>query len=234
MNILIMSKIFANSGVGSHIMDLSENLAGRGNTVFIMSGTNDHEDFCNDKKISFTYIDFAMAPNKFVRNIYVIINFIKKNRIEIVHCHHRTCAFYMNIISKLTGVPFVWSNHLDNIPSDFIHRHTTFIGKQAICVSTDLKKFCIDKLHIPANKISVVYNGIHPERYIYDVKYVQEFRKKHQIGDKKVIGLFARMAPVKGHINLINAVSTIPEEKMQHHVVVFFGGGVLSRIMSEA
>lgn len=31
MNILIMSKIFAKSGVGSHIMDLSETLKKQGN-----------------------------------------------------------------------------------------------------------------------------------------------------------------------------------------------------------
>ncbi|MCB7320093.1 glycosyltransferase [Lacrimispora sp. 210928-DFI.3.58] len=130
MNILIMSKIFANSGVGSHIMDLSENLVERGHTVYLMSGTNDHEEFCCEKKINFTYIDFSMTPLNIIKNIDIICKFIKKHRIDIVHCHHRSCAFYMNILSRFTGVPYVWSNHLDNIPSDFIIEKQHFMANK--------------------------------------------------------------------------------------------------------
>lgn len=225
MNILIMSKIFAKSGVGSHIMDLSETLQKRGNSVTIMSGTNDHPNFLAEKQIRFVQMSFSMQPIQFCKNVATIVDFIKENQIEIVHCHHRTCSFYMNIISAITGVPFVWSNHLDDIPSDFIHRATTFYGKQAVCVSTDLKKFCMNKLRIPEDKISVVWNGIRPESYKYDEKYVADFREKHRMGDQKVIGLFSRMAPIKGHQHLINAISNIPREKLANHVAVFFGGG---------
>ena len=225
MNVLIMSKIFAKSGVGSHIMDLSETLKKRGNEVTIMSGTNDHTDFCKEKEIPFVHMSFSMQPIQFVKSTHNICKYLKEHNIEVVHCHHRTCAFYMNIISRVTGIPFVWSNHLDNIPSDFVHRVTTYYGKQAICVSTDLKEFCTTKLRIPEEKISVVYNGIHPEYYQYDEAYDNGFRSKYNIGSKKVIGLFARMAPIKGHLHLINAISRIPAPKMENHVVVFFGGG---------
>lgn len=224
MNVLIMSKIFAKSGVGSHIMDLSEMLMERGNTVSIMSGTNDHEGFCKEKNIPFVHVEFSMNPKRFLKNVGKIRRYIENKHIDIVHCHHRTCGFYMNIISKLTGVPFVWSNHLDNIPSDFIHRATTFYGKQAICVSTDLKNFCMDKLKIPEDKISVVYNGIHPENYQYDAAYVRKFRTSHRLDDRKVIGLLARMSPVKGHQHLINAISMIPSSKLENYAVVLFGG----------
>lgn len=225
MNILIMSKIFAKSGVGSHIMDLSETLKKRGNFVAIMSGTNDHPDFLKEKGIIFLQMPFSMEPVQFGKNIVVIVRFLKEHKIDIVHCHHRICAFYMRLISKITGIPFVWTNHLDNIPSDFIHRNTTFYGKQAICVSTDLKNFCMKKLRIPENKISVIYNGIRPEEYTYDKEYVKSFRAKYSLEKKKVIGLFARMAPIKGHLHLINAIEMIPRWKMNDYVVVFFGGG---------
>ena len=218
-----MSKIFALSGVGSHIMDLSEELIAKGNHVWIMSSTNDHEDFCRETGIEFTFCDFSVQPLRMIKNIKFIQKFFKENNIDIVHCHHRTCSMYMQILSKLTGVPFVWTNHLDNIPSDFIHRKLTFYGKQAICVSSELKSFCTDKLRIPEEKISIVYNGINPKKYSFNKEYADTFKSKHNIGKQKVIGLFARMSPVKGHRNLIHAVSMLPEAMRDQFFVVFFG-----------
>ncbi len=220
----MMSKIFANSGVGSHIMDLSKGLIAQGHTVSIMSSTNDHPDFCQKEGVDFCKVDFSMNPVKFIKNYTHIFKHIRKNDIDVVHCHHRTCSFYMHFLSKLVGVPFVWSNHLDNIPSDFIHRITTFHGHKSICVSTDLKQFCMNKLRIPEKDIEVVLNGITPSEYYFDENYVNEFKQKHGIEGKKVIGLFARMAPIKGHDCLIEALSKMDKEKLNETVTVFFGG----------
>lgn len=225
MKILLMSKIFVHSGVASHIMDLSKNLIERGHSVWIMSSNNLNSEFCKQNGLLYVEMDFSMHPLRFVKNIFEIKRFIETNGIDVVHCHHRTCSFYMRAINSIMKVPFVWTNHLNNIPSDIIHRKTTFYGQQAICVSSDLKDFCIEKLKIPTSKISVVYNGITPQRYKYDEKYVAEFKQKYNLGKKKVIGLLARMDPIKGHIHLINAISNIQINKISNCVIVFYGGG---------
>lgn len=223
MKILMMSKIFVHSGVASHIMDLSKNLQERGHSVWICSSNNENAEFCQRNNITFLKIDFSLSFLNFIKNVKKIREFINKNKIDIVHCHHRTCSFYMNIINFITKVPFVWTNQLNNIPSDFIHRKTTFYGKQAICVSSDLKKFCVEKLKIPEQRISIVCYGLPPERYQYDSEYVAEFRNRYDIGDKKIIGMLARIAPIKGHIHLINAISNIDKEKLNNCIIVFFG-----------
>lgn len=146
--ILIMCKVFINTGVARHIMDLSKTLQERGHEVWIMSSCNLNEEFCRINNIRFIKQDFSLKPISFFKNLRSIYKFIKLNHIDIVHCHHRMCSLYMNFVSKISHTPFVWTNHLNNIPSDLIHRATTFTGNRVICVSSELKQFCISKLKV--------------------------------------------------------------------------------------
>lgn len=224
MNILMMSRIFVDSGVASHIKILSNGLVEKGHKVYIASSNNLHEDFCLENNIEFFKCSFSLSPASFFKNILELRKFLLEKKIDIVHCHHRTCGVYMHILSKLTGVPFVWSNHLNNIPTDFIHRVTTFYGKKTICVSTSLKNFCANQLKIPESDIDIVIHGINPSDYCFDTEYVERFKSENDIGDEKIIGLFARMAPMKDHACLIDALAKMPRENLKKTKTVLFGG----------
>lgn len=223
MNIVMMSRLFTQSGVGSHIKDLSKQLRAFGHNVYIVSSQNDHEEFCEREEIDFFSVNFSLSPLKMIKGVRNLVKFLKEKEIDIVHCHHRSCGVYMKIISALTGIPFVWSNHLDDIPSDFLHRTMTFYGYKAICVSSELKGFCCDKLKIPERDIEVIIHGVRPEDYYIDTEYVNAFKKKHNIENEKIIGLFARMAPMKGHSCLLEALSKMPRESLKLTKTVLFG-----------
>ena len=224
MNILMTSKIFVESGVASHIKILSKELISKEHKVYIASSNNMHETFCAENGIEFIQINFSMSPRSFLSNMKKLRKILCEKKIDVVHCHHRTCGVFMRILSSRTGVPFIWSNHLDNIPSDFLHRITTFYGSKTICVSSDLKDFCSKQLKIPADDIEVVINGIAPDDYAYDAQYVKNFKAKHNITNEKIIGLFARMAPIKNHICLIEALAKMPTADLQKTKTVLFGG----------
>lgn len=224
MNILMMSKIFVHSGVASHIIDLSTELIKKGNNVWIASSNNEHADFCNQMHITFIRLSFSMRPFVMLAEIRQICRFIRENKIDIVHCHHRTCALLMRIVSGLTNVPFVWTNHANNIPHDLLHRVTSFCGKKAICVSTDLKDFCMQKLRIPEKKIAVVYNGINPNNYAFDAVYAENFKKEHGIETEKVLCLYARMDRIKNHVFLLDALGCLSASDLKKLRVVFYGG----------
>lgn len=224
MNILMMSRIFAQSGVGSHIKDLSKQLVDMGHTVHLISSTNDWGNFCEQNGISFNKAGFSTRPVRMIKSLKFIYAYIKNNNIDVVHCHHRICGFYMKLLSWIIKVPFVWSNHLDDIPHDFVHRKTTFYGNKVICVSTELKAFCINALKIPEKDIEVIIHGIRPSDYQKATEYVEKFKAKHGIGQEKIIGLFARMAPMKDHSCLIKAIAKLPKEKLRKTKTVLFGG----------
>lgn len=224
MNILMLSRILYHSGVGSHIIDLSSELKKWGHNVWIASINNEYTNICNQMDIPFIRVSLRMPPKGIMRSVRQICRVIRENHIDIVHCHHRTCSLLMRIVSALTGVPFVWTNHANNIPNDFLHKITTFYGKKAICVSTDLKDFCIQKLHIPEDKITVIYNGIDPEKYEYDAAYAEEFRLQNGIEDEKVICVFARMTAIKNHVFLLDALECLSVNDLKKLRVVFYGG----------
>ena len=191
MNILMTSKIFVESGVASHIKILAKELTIRGHKVYIASSNNMHETFCKENGIEFVQVNFSLSPRSFLSNIRKLHKFTCDKRIDIVHCHHRTCGVFMHILNTLTGIPFVWSNHLDEIPCDFLHRITTFYGSKTICVSSALKTFCNKQLNIPESDIEVVIHGIAPDEYSYDAQYVENFKAKNNINSEKIIGLFS-------------------------------------------
>ena len=224
MNILMTSKIFVESGVASHIKILAKELTIRGHKVYIASSNNMHETFCKENGIEFVQVNFSLSPRSFLSNIRKLHKFTCDKRIDIVHCHHRTCGVFMHILNTLTGIPFVWSNHLDEIPCDFLHRITTFYGSKTICVSSALKTFCNKQLNIPESDIEVVIHGIAPDEYSYDAQYVENFKAKNNINSEKIIGLFARMAPMKNHICLIEALAKMPQAELMKTKTVLFGG----------
>lgn len=225
MRILLCTRILEKSGVGSHVCLLAKTLKAEGHEVYIISSTNNQAEFLSEHDIPFSFLKFSENPRHIIKGVRQLKKFISNHSIDIVHCHHRICGLYMKIVSKITHVPFVWTNHADNIPNDFIHRKTTFYGSRAICVSSDLKRFCIDKLRIPDEKVTVVLNGIETDRYYLDEHFAKTYRKKHGLAeDVKTVVLFSRMAPIKGHTVLIDAVSKLSDEEQKRLHVVFTGG----------
>lgn len=91
-------------------------------------------------------------------------------------------------------------------------------------MSTELKEFCKNKLRIPEKDIEVVIHGITPSDYFFDKQYVDEFKAKNQIQNEKIIGLFARMAPMKNHACLIEALAKMPQNLVCQTKTVLFGG----------
>ncbi len=224
MNILMASKIFVNSGVASHIKVLSSELIARGHKVYITSSNNLHKDFCAEKGIEFFQCGFSLSPISFFFNLKKLHAFLIEKNIDIVHCHHRTCGVYLRVLSALTGISFVWSNHLDDIPCDLVHRKTTFYGSKVICVSSHLKRFCTQQLKIPEKDIAVIIHGVTPSEYAVQEEYVADFKEKHGIRAEKIIGLFARMAPMKDHACLIDALALMRKEDIVKTKTVLFGG----------
>lgn len=226
MKILLFCKIFEKSGVGSHIKSLCCGLKDAGHEVYIASSTNKHEDFCQKHNIEVLNVEFPKNIFLMYRNIKILKDFLQANKIDIVHCHHRMCGLYMQLINRKYHIPFLWTNHISDIPDNFLYRKLTFYGERVICVSSYLKQACVEQLHIPPEKIAVVFNGICPSEYREEPEFRKEFIEKHHLEGKIVFLLFARMSPDKGHKCLIEAVSKLSTEIRKKIHIVFTDGNV--------
>jgi len=223
MKILQLAKKFNHGGVATHVTDLSEELITNGHQIIVASSNGTHVDELNNKGIKHNRIEFSIKnPFKFFRDIYKLIKVIKQNKINIVHCHNRSCALYMTLITKVINVPFLWSLHQENIPSNIIYRKFTSFGERAIAPTISLRSFLITKLKVAEEKISIVYYGIDLKQYKRLSDYdILKIKSHFKITDEKVITLLGRLEEIKGHKCLLEAVNKLDDK--QKVKVLFVG-----------
>ena len=239
MNIMLFSNIIGHTGVGWHINILSDALVRQGHNVVVVSGTQDLE-FVNDK-VEFVKVDtLSNNPIKMLKTVRAIKKIIKERNIDIVHCHHRRAGVYMKLYSLFNRkTPFVWTLHSANAPTNFMRRKTTFIGKRAIGVSTDVSDVIVKKLNVPASKVSTVFNGVDDLRLsLLSAQERDEIRKEWGIPeDSFVIAQHSRIHEVKNHLLVVEAVNRLtPEERKKLKVVCSgaTGGRYYSRVVALA
>ena len=223
MNILIMTKENNGGGLVTHVINLANTLQRKGHNVYVVGPLNGKDNNRFDE-LECCFIPISLAtknPMTFIKNINKLKKLVKEKQIDIIHTHNRIPSIYANIIKMQMGIPFVWTLHLNNIPSNPIAKALTFYGDKAIVVSSDLMTFCEKKLGIPADDITVGYNGVYEEEYrVYDEEEKRAVRRKYGIKEgEKVFTILSRLDPVKGHKVMINAVEQVPGE----YSVIFTG-----------
>ncbi|WP_159882485.1 glycosyltransferase family 4 protein [Paenibacillus puerhi] len=208
MNILQLSKHMNDSGVNSHIIQLSHTLSLEGNYVIVVSSGGPHKRKL--EKIGIEHIEIPlMSKNPFIQlmNLIFLIRLVHKNNIDIIHTHWRSTGIYTKLLSLLTGIEFIWTNHSNHIPSNLIYKTFTFCGKKTLTVSSDMLPMLNEKLGIPKNKLKVVYNGIESDSYIkYSEEKKQKLREQFNVKNEKVICLLGRLTEIKGHLYLMDAL----------------------------
>lgn len=231
MNILELSKPFNHGGVAEHITTLSAKLANRGNNVIVASEKGNHISELEKFGIKHEVINFGSKnPIEFIKSLIKLKKIIHNENIEIVHTHYRMCSLYMQIISalRITEIPYIWSNHLNNIPNSFVYRKLTFHGKKVIAVSTELKKFLNVKFGIDNSDIEVVLNGIEIERFIEpSVDEKQKIKHKYNLNEKRIITILGRLMPVKGHSQAIEALANLKSSNKEYKdtILIITGEG---------
>jgi glycosyltransferase involved in cell wall biosynthesis len=175
---------------------------------------NPHEEILEEaKRNGIDYAVFACRSPLDLRLALSIRAFIKKDRIDVIHCHGYKSNFYGLLASK-GQVPSVTTNHnwltahwklktyclLDSLWIRFFDR--------IVAVSNEVKKDML-RYKIPREKIRVIDNGISLERF---EKRVEARRMKTQLGFEektRVIGSIGSLVIEKGHIYLLEAAKQI-------------------------
>lgn len=102
-------------------------------------------------------------------------NFIKKNKIDIVHSHGKGAGIYSRLLFPLTSVPVIHTFHgihIDNYGKVLkvfyilLERFLNFFTKYFIAVSASEKQKAIELNFTAENKIAVISNGVVPQTII--------------------------------------------------------------------
>ena len=166
----------------------------------------------NRENFEFFYIYFLSWKNKLVKEIneqggmvfnlssknniqilfqiFKLRKFIKKNQIQIIHCHLPWTGIVGRIVGKISRVPVIYSEHNKQERYHFITKYLNKITYNwqdvAIAVSEDVKK-SIEKNISSQSKVEVIYNGVNTDSFKRSIDANLQLRKDLKISNASIV-----------------------------------------------
>ena len=160
-------------------------------------------------------------------------SYVKKNNIQLIHCHLPWAGIVGRIVGRMTGVPVVYTEHNK---WERYHKLTYYLNKlsfpnqeKVIAVSEDVANSIRKRYHKRKPEVRVVSNGINTEKYSTVHVMSRDIRKELNIPDHyKVIGTTCVFRKQKR----LDVWLDIAKELHEKHPETFFivvGDGVLRK-----
>jgi len=167
-------------------------------------------------------IDFAL-PFKLMR-------LFRQNKTDIIHTHNIGPWLYGTIAARLTGVRAIVHTEHSNlflsqnklmIAERYLVRFTSYV----ISDSVKVYKHLVDLQKVNSDKIKIIYNGINTDVFRSERSGLNLMRKELNLKENsKMIGIVARLEPVKDHLTLLNAFKIVTE-KIPGSILLIVGDG---------
>jgi len=167
----------------------------------------------------------GMFDWKWGRQFY---EFLKSNRVSLVHAHEFTANTYGTLVARLAGVPVVATIHgksyfVDQLKRRLAYRATCRLATTVV-VSEDLKRFVCMSIGIPPHRLRVVYNGV-PDMDPLPGTFYTGLREELAVPPHHlIVGVIGSLYPVKGHAYLLQAIPDIVKVK-GNTTFLFIGRG---------
>ncbi len=208
-NILHISMDFNYScGVSKYVYTLLLYLSESKNyNVFFITNGGDSLQRLNNLSIQQKWINLHTGwKNIFFlfKDLNEIYAFCKRNKIEIIHTHHRYSELISWIISKFLRIKTISTVHSLLMGKNFL----SFKSDKLISVSNAVKKVLLEEFRIPNNKIETMYNCLKPFENI--IKPGSEIKSKLKLHEEaKIILYLGRLIKIKNINSLIKAFQII-------------------------
>ncbi|MGG0300388.1 glycosyltransferase family 4 protein [Bacillus albus] len=95
-----------------------------------------------------------------IGTIYKACKFIKKNKIDVVHCHDTFSLKFAYLLKKLTKVKVVFTVHDTKIYNETLNKYPV---DMYITISKTVYK--VVNKYVPKEKIRLIYNGVDLEKF---------------------------------------------------------------------
>jgi len=253
MNILYTLNSGSPGGMEQHVLDLVKGMKKKGDEVFV---------WCSEGEIVKWYQDAgAVVTSKRIRfeldPIYIkgLVNFIKKNNINVVHAHGlKACAssmlasFFAKTSVTVTHIHTPISEwQIPNLPKKIFtffeilgySLEVNLFSDTEIALTESRRKVKVGE-GIINSKLTVIPNGLDLSRFevsregkLQDRSFIRE---KYGISlEKVVIGNVSRMTDEKGHEILVEAFSEFVKtaKTPEKYHLLLAGGGVLEEKISK-
>jgi len=206
LNILHISPDFNYScGVSKYVFQLLEELSKRDELhLFFLTNKGDSINRLSGLNVKIDFLNFEREnknPFKFVLNYFFLLKFCMKNKIEIIHTHHRypeLLAYFVSMSLKIKTITTVHSL-VDG------WKFISFKSDKIIAVSNAVKKHLIQNYRVNSEKVFQLYNFVKSSN---NISQGERRILKQKIGienNNKVLLFIGRICYIKGCDILISA-----------------------------
>jgi len=192
MNILMALSQLEVTGAEVYAATLTDRFVKKGHKVYIVSDTLTKKTLGEYHKLEFNKRNI---PGR-IKQVKFLVDFIKRNDIQIAHAHSRASAWSTAIACKITGIPLVTTVH-GRQPVHASRKIFKGFGDYSFAVCENIMNHLVEDLGVEEEKIEVLRNGIDITTYIESPLPENE---------RKIISIIGRLSGPKGEVayNLLN------------------------------
>ena len=209
MNILQVLSQFEVTGAETFAATLADRQIARGHKVFIIS-----DNFYTATKA--TVIAQPIGKRDAVqrwKNIVFLRNFIRQNKIDIVHAHSRAASWVSYFATRRGTVPLVSSIH-GRQHLHFSSQLFSVYGEKRVAVCQSIYEHLNHDLKYELDTLALVHNGIDLTKWKFE-KHHPPKRKK------KIVSFVGRLSGFKGDTLLIIIEKIFPKIFEQNNNIEF-------------
>jgi glycosyltransferase involved in cell wall biosynthesis len=228
MKILLLTTHLRMGGVPIYVVTLASALKRLHHEVFVASSGGELVKRLEKNGITHLKVNIDTKSEldpKLIAGLYHLYWLVGENAIDIVHTHTRITQVMGEALSCLTGVVHISTCH-GFFKKRIGRRMFGCWGKRVIAISDAVREHLVNDFGIPKSKVALIHNGI-------DLGSFKQIRSEEEkglikgrlgLGQGPVVGIIARLSPVKGHRFLIRAMRLVVE-KIENAQLLIVGEG---------
>jgi glycosyltransferase involved in cell wall biosynthesis len=159
-----------------------------------------------------------------------LMGWFRQHRPDVVHTHLYNADSYARLAAWLAGVPALFTTRHSTVPwpsaaRRWIARSLSRVTNATIACGAEVERMLVTQEGIARERVRTVANGINLRRF--ESASGTRLRAELGVADTQVlIGVIGRLHPLKGHADLILALTQLYREGLDFQCI-FVGGGDL-------
>jgi len=165
-------------------------------------------------------------PIRIVRNAFWLADFMRREKVGVVHARSRAPAWSAYWASKMAGVPFVTTNHAAykfNSNTKKFYNSVMVKADRVIAISDFIAKHIKEHYGVGLERVRVIPRGIDLDKFVPEKVTVERqaaLRRQWGVGSQRLVLVPSRLSPIKGQSVAIEAMALLPQELNDVTVVI--------------
>ena len=211
MKIAMMIKYVKRDGVCLAVVNLAVGLRQLGHEVVVIAGDGPGRDLVEAEKIPLYRAPIDRPVTGWLRAYRDACRWLRQWNADIVHTHYRYANIVGKSVARRLGIPQVSTLNTGRLPDSWLRVKLSCWGDLVFALAQESAQYLTDRFGVSPDRIVVVPPGVDTTRF-RPVDEVTRARTRSEFGltdDDRVIISIGRLAPIKGHHYLIQALARI-------------------------